>query len=571
MPPVKALKQPLNNNISAVKSPDKAEPTAIEEETPTPGFSGRPKMGSNLNSASILNLQRTIGNQAVMRLIQQTGEIPRPSVPSPAPIQRFIGQYTTKVGESWVAVAAENGISLPTEEGGLFSQFLALNNATWQQRSNMIKKGRVVKIPDGVRAKSGVAGQVPHEKSGSPPTVPAQAQLGTMLTYIGSFLDWSVPKAGDKYAYEFSFAVPVWSGISVGLKLVGEASREDGQEVKVKSQLMVEGKGQVKIPYIGEINLAGALGGTIEAASKTGATGAMEAVSFGYYRKAQENNYFPMSVAQYIWGADAANWSQKAAARMVSEDSSVMLGGAAEIKGEAEGDKQTFGEDGGKMGVKGAYVRGTEYNKDSILGQGVQTKDGYRGAYASYINSTEKSLGKTKNAFELEIEGEAFGYTGGYKHSIENGQHKGELKVKIKLETLQKLLGGLARKAQNKKLLELIQPYLKKADAAITPMLRKVAALSESAGKKFKKAATLYSPIFLDKILETLSSASQSEIGGMLEFVFEMEFPSFTRPTPNGLTINLVGSGGAEYENTKFESDILAVKGERSKRLGKWG
>src|SRR6185437_14709686 len=194
----------------------------------------------------------------------------------------------------------------------------------------------------------------------------------------------------------------------------------------------LEVEGRVKVPYYGEIDLSAALGGIITAESKAGGRSAMESVSFAMYRQAQETYYVPARVMGSIWGASRDSWAQGVAGRMAANEDKVLIGVVAEASGkikEAEG-----AESEGNLGVKAQYIRGTEYNKESITQQGEQTSAGYRGRYASSLSSTEKSLGETKNSFEIAIEGGGYGFTGGYKHAYEDGAHKGELTVSVDLK-----------------------------------------------------------------------------------------------------------------------------------------
>ncbi|HXT34360.1 MAG TPA: hypothetical protein VN837_02175 [Chloroflexota bacterium] len=377
--------------------------------------------------AAILALQRVAGNQAVSALIRAR--------PAPVTIQRLA--YTSVAGDTWRTIGARYGIR--EADRARFEAMLTRNGRAWVNRGDTLRVGMVIQIPDRrgtvtpVTTPSTTPSMTPSTATPAP-TVPTTGSVSSVLGGIGAFADWAAPKPGSKAALSFAFRWPIYEGTAVGGRFTGEVERNDEENgavpTKISGKLEVEGR--VKVPYYGEIDLSAALGGIITAESKAGGRSAMESVSFAMYRQAQETYYVPARVMGWIWGASRDSWAQGVAGRMAANEDKVLIGVVAEASGkikEAEG-----AESEGNLGVKAQYIRGTEYNKESITQQGEQTSAGYRGRYASSLSSTEKSLGETKNSFEIAIEGGGYGFTGGYKHAYEDGAHKGELTVSVDLK-----------------------------------------------------------------------------------------------------------------------------------------
>lgn len=459
-----------------------------------------------VSPSAILALQRVAGNQAVNALIQRQR--------APVVIQRLA--YTSVAGDTWRTIAAKYGVSEADRQR--FQAMLTKNNKQWANRGDTLRVGTTVQIPRGWRlnptpsvtpptASTPTTASTPSTVS-TPPTVPSVGSVSGVLGAIGAFADWAAPKPGSKAALSFAFRWPIYEGTAVGGRFTGEVERNDEESGRIPTKISgkLEVEGRIKVPYYGEVDLSAALGGIISAESKAGGRTAMESVSFAMYRQAQETYLMPAMIMGWIWGASRDSWAQGVAARMVANDDKVMIGVVAEASGkikEAEGSGSEM-----SAGVKAQFVHGTEYNKESITNQGEQTAAGYRGKYwGALYGETEKSLGESKNSFEIAIEGGGYGFTGGYKHAYESGAHKGELSVSVDLKG--KIKSALESET-GKKVIGTASTKLSQASEAVGPTLTsamnaastKIGQVSEAVGPVLTsavgKASTAVAPIIAE-------------------------------------------------------------------------
>ncbi|HVA92212.1 MAG TPA: hypothetical protein VNL71_20495 [Chloroflexota bacterium] len=447
--------------------------------------------------AAILALQRMAGNQAVSALIR--------SRPAPVAIQRLA--YTSAAGDTWRIIGARYGIR--ESDRARFEAMLTRNGRAWTNRGDTLRVGTAVQVPDRPGTVTPTVTPTTTPSTVTPaPTVPTTGSVSTVLSGIGAFADWAAPKSGSKAALSFAFRWPIYEGTAVGGRFTGEVERNDDENgvvpTKITGKLEVEGR--VKVPFYGDIDLSAALGGIITAESKAGGRSAMESVSFAMYRQAQETYYMPGRLMGWIWGAGRDSWAQGVAGRMAANDDKVLIGMVAEASGkikEAEGS-----ESEGNLGVKAQYIHGTEYNKESITQQGEQTAAGYRGKYASSFSSTEKSLGETKNSFEIAIEGGGYGFTGGYKHAYEDGKHKGELSVSVDLKG--KVTSALESET-GKSLVDKATTKLGQASDAMGPAL----------STALEKAGTSAAPIIAEAL--ALVRKAGAGMGSILPIINRMQ------------------------------------------------
>lgn len=409
-----------------------------------------------LNPNVIRRLQHTIGNKSVQRLLQ--GQ--RPVTPvQPSVIQRFRDTYTSQAGQTWEQIARMHGFLSSTITPKMQS-FLDSNGIAMSDLTKVIPTGKIVKLPKNIRAvptstattgTSGTTGTTgttgtsgttgTTATTSGPPPIPGQAELGTALSAVGNFLEWAVKKPGDKYAFELGFRIPVGGGVFLGIKMSGEAERDDADPttnvapLKLDAKLGVDGKASYNFLYYGQVDFGGSFSRNIKAESKRGGTGAMEALSFALYRSVQETSYLPGRIMNWIWGSDREGWSARTAGRIADADDKAFIGWAGGLSGGTKSSRTIKGTETSEMGVELAVTTGTEYSQDSITtkGEGVGT-GGYRGKTTSgWFSTMEESLGETKNTYEATLKAQILGNEASVKVAKEGDEWGVEVGANIGL------------------------------------------------------------------------------------------------------------------------------------------
>ncbi len=595
-PPVAAKKNPTSSK--PVIGQEIADLPAFEDYSP--GFTGYNDIRRVMNyprtltPGAISHLQRTVGNKSVQRLLQGHQPSTLARVSSPAMIQRFRETFTTQAGQTWQAIAILHGFNSANNTPQMMS-FIDSNNITRFKLNDVIPTATSVKLPKNIHAvsvNSNTPVTTPSQVTPSgPPPIPQQAEIGSVFAAVGGFLDWAVPKSGDKYTFDFGFRVPIGGGFFLGLKLSGEAERDDADSngvspLKIDSKLGIEGKSSYTFLYYGQIDFGASLVRNIKAESKRGGVGVMEALSFGLYRSVQETSYIPGRLMNWIWGNDRENWSARTAGRIATADDKVFIGFAGGASAGSKSSKTVTGEDTSEIGVEVGGSTGTEYSKDSITSKGTSDgAGGYKGTTTpGWFGSTESSLGETKNTVEVTVKAQVLGTEVSLKVTKEGDEWGLEFAVNV--GTFSKLEGESAsEKAAN--LYKLVKEYAGAIGGKLSELIKAVAQtikLSRAASRNVSSIANLItntkpsSDQFALVLYQGTKGPSTPEVltlpaskgwYNVDEGKYEQD-AKFNLAVKANLSKKEVSFGLDVNFEAGFDSSALTIKGSKTKRIVKW-
>ncbi|MCW2776977.1 MAG: hypothetical protein JWN17_702 [Frankiales bacterium] len=249
--------------------------------------------------------------------------------------------------------------------------------------------------------------------------------MGTQAGILSKAVDKLVPRVGDEAALDLELRVN-GGGWYVGFQITGKLEKDDdtdpGEET-TSSAVLTRGTLVVAVTGGGELPGGGSAGAKagffIEAASRDGAAGLAQLVSYGLYRQFRESRV-PREFQEALWGlggATAAVGQLKCDARHFEAETwsrfveTALQPGDEYWSGLAVG----VGAEGGKKGVvdvKGsAQLRtGTYYDKATV--------DNARGHAAPTTSSTSRargpapSSGLRRTKLETELSAEAGPFAG---------------------------------------------------------------------------------------------------------------------------------------------------------------
>jgi hypothetical protein len=146
----------------------------------------------------------------------------------------------------------------------------------------------------------------------------ATGDANSCFRKLGKLIEMAVPAAGDKASINLQVKIPVSPGVFVNLGLGAETSRGERQANHDPTATQVMTPASVKLNVSAGVSgnvgsaaeVAGALGGYIEARAQTGADAA-ELLSYALFRRGRSSKAIPREVVNFMWGegnSDAFGW-----------------------------------------------------------------------------------------------------------------------------------------------------------------------------------------------------------------------------------------------------------------------
>ena len=127
-----------------------------------------------------------------------------------------------------------------------------------------------------------------------------EGNISSNFDWIGHLIDMEVPREGSRGILEVTLSVPVYKGVFVQVRVLGDVKREDGK-IKMNAEASFGagagfGASGLKAKAVGE------LGGRLEIETDKGGIGAMRLLSYGLYRKGRESSGTPDVIIDGLWG-----------------------------------------------------------------------------------------------------------------------------------------------------------------------------------------------------------------------------------------------------------------------------
>ncbi|WP_338537312.1 hypothetical protein [Helicovermis profundi] len=232
--------------------------------------------------------------------------------------------------------------------------------------------------------------------------------MNKSLILLETGLMKAVPKEGDSVKVKSQIDIPVFSGVTIGIGVSGEAEREEDRYVKAKLSMNLHASGSIGIGKV-----SGEIGGLVETHAKK-AEDASLLISYVLYRRARESSTMPSNLTDAIWGlggktgegsfneAEAFGASAEKYLFKENEENSVKYGKFVGLSAEI-GDEDVLG---GKVSAKA--IQGSSYNKETL------EKEDRLGKMEAYKRFGQKSKGENFKTivFEAGISGGGFSGSG---------------------------------------------------------------------------------------------------------------------------------------------------------------
>ncbi|MEO9255331.1 MAG: hypothetical protein ABI305_07325 [Tepidiformaceae bacterium] len=395
----------------------KAVVPAHAKISPRATASTAPVAASQTNE--ILGLQRTVGNQAVQRLLKSdaaAGSL------RGAPIRRLMTakQFKTDTDAGFLATRGktlkeierlldeyhalrpppsslpfiEKGVELLTHLDQDVSLWMETHEGDTSRSRNRV--AGMLKLRDQIRSAELPAMQrlltkrldsmaekgldaTPKAIGENTFKMKMDGDVSSVFRKLSPLLDMAAPNPGDSGMVEIELKVPVDpSGVGfLGFRVMASIERGVKKATKLRFELVLTGG--AKIPATAELKAE--LGGYIETQGKDPAA-ALELVSYGLYRRFRESRIIPNEVTNFMWGGSGTSvgWkrSEKWAAKVEKDNfKKKPVAGGTGVDGDESG---SYSETGmiagvsGKFGIEGVasgnlgakYGTGKHYDYDSI-------------------------------------------------------------------------------------------------------------------------------------------------------------------------------------------------------------
>jgi hypothetical protein len=376
----------------------------------------------------VAGLQRSVGNQAVQRLVTAAGfkeATDAGTFATRGPVLREIDEWLAEyhkhnppknqaekeLAGSILDELAETTDRWLTKHAGDATKSVA------KRVPNIEALKRQIDAEKGTLAKLKVPKDGEVTKEGKELKAQMEGDVNSRFASIGGLIDAAVPQKDDSAKITVELSIPAGgTGVFVILNLEAGVEREDHNQVKVGMSVGAGAKGSA-----GLAEIAGEIGGYLES---TGANGkeAMTLISYALYRKCRESSVIPREVSNYMWGGStsdkgfklAEKWAAKVEKDIFETDAAGKKG--VELGAYAKG-KVSGGVTGAKLSGEVKYKTGRKYTKDSITK--LKARAGGRIGEADAVPTARgaaKKIGAGTMAFEA-----AFG--------VQSGPIEGGLKV----------------------------------------------------------------------------------------------------------------------------------------------
>ncbi len=414
-----------------------------------------------------------------------------------------------------------------------------------------------------------------------------EGDVTSTFSKLSPLLDMAAPNPGDSGTVEVELKIPVEpSGVGfLGFRASAAIDRGVKKATKVRFELVMTGGAQ--IPNVAE--LKGELGGYIEAQGKD-PKAALELVSYGLYRRFRESRFMPNEVTNFMWGGSTSSvgWkrSEKWGAKVEKENfkKENIAGGTGVDEDEAGAYVETGALVGasGKFGIKGVasgqvgakYGTGKHYDYNSItnihdkkgrkkLGEVEEVPLGMRGGGAA--------IGESVHSLEISGAVEGGPFSGGMKLTFgwstegRTGAAKlngfaVELSAGAQIPMTELVGGGIGG---------FIPPFV----ASIVDIIRK--AQIDAATKTTNSQDAGFAISLLENAtggFAQLGKVPTTAFTPKFEFAIGQANPAFAAPVSVKLTASMNKELEAEFKldyvkGMTVEMGVVAAKIEKSRRL----